>query len=254
MKAQERKNRIIDLLVEQSRASVEELAASFSVSKMTIHRDLDELESAGLLRKIRGGASIEPSAQFESGFRYRERRAIQDKQRIAQAAAALIEPGMCILLDDGSTTGMVADHLATIRPLTVITNNLSVVTKLAQVDGINLITLGGNYSRKFNGFFGLLTEAALRELRVDLALVSSSAIVGSKCFHQDQEVIQSKRLMVAAAHSSCLLVDHQKFTRTALHYFADLNSFEQVITSRPPTPEIQETLTNAGVHLRIAPH
>ena len=98
---------------------------------MTIHRDLDELEDGGLLRKVRGGASIQSSAQFESDFRYRQTLAAEEKDRIAAAAARLIEPGQTVMIDDGSTAGGVARHLADARPLTVISNNLTVINALA---------------------------------------------------------------------------------------------------------------------------
>ena len=63
MKREDRRRDIIEILVEQGTASLEALAQRFSVSKMTIHRDLDELESEGLLRKTRGGATIESSGR-----------------------------------------------------------------------------------------------------------------------------------------------------------------------------------------------
>src|SRR5690606_18881126 len=105
---------------EAGSASVEDMANRFSVSRMTIHRDLDDLEQAGLLRKVHGGASIESSPQFESDFRYRERIALNEKRAIAALAAGLVEPGQTIILDDSSTTGVMAPLLLDLRPLTVI--------------------------------------------------------------------------------------------------------------------------------------
>ena len=83
----------MDVLMEAGTASVEDLSLRFGVSKMTVHRDLDDLEQAGLLRKVHGGASIQSSPQFESDFRYREKIATVEKRRIAEYAAGLVEPG-----------------------------------------------------------------------------------------------------------------------------------------------------------------
>ncbi|RVD71092.1 DeoR/GlpR transcriptional regulator, partial [Mesorhizobium sp. M4A.F.Ca.ET.029.04.2.1] len=146
MKSDSRRQGVMDFLMEAGTASVEDLAARFGVSKMTVHRDLDELEENGFLRKVRGGASIQPSGLFESDFRYRQKQAVGEKQRLAAAAVAMIEPGQTVIIDDGSTAGGIAGHLADLRPLTVISNNLAVIQDLAGVGGITLIALGGQYS------------------------------------------------------------------------------------------------------------
>ncbi len=251
MKLDNRRQGIMDALMETGSASVDNLSLRFSVSKMTIHRDLDELEEAGLLRKVRGGASIQNSLQFESDFRYRQKLAVTEKDRIARAAAALIEPGQTIIIDDSSTTGAIAGHIEAIRPLTIITNNLVVIEKLAGMAGITLIALGGQYSKKFNGFFGLVAGEALASLRADVAFLSSSAIHGASAFHQDQEVVQIKRLMMQAAERSYLMVDHSKFGRSALHYFAALTSFDGILTSALPDIPIQKTLDDAGISVSV---
>ncbi|MCA8881456.1 MAG: DeoR/GlpR transcriptional regulator [Rhodobacteraceae bacterium] len=251
MKLNDRRQGIMDVLAETGTASVDDLSLRFGVSKMTIHRDLDELEGGGLLRKVRGGASIQSSARFESDFRYRQTLAADEKDRIAAAAAALIEPGQTVIIDDGSTAGRVAMHLTDQRPLTVITNNLTAINALTAAPGIQLIALGGLYSSKFNGFFGILCEEALRSLRADVAFLSSSAIHGVSAFHQDPEVVQSKRLMLDAAERGYLLVDHSKFGRSALHFLAELSAFDAVMTGETPSADHRAALDAADVHLHI---
>lgn len=252
MKANDRRQNIMSLLLGQGSATVEDLSQRLGVSKMTIHRDLDALENEGLLRKVRGGASIESSAQFESDFRYRRTLAAEEKDRIAASAASLIEPGQTVIIDDSSTAGALTKYLVDLRPLTVITNNLSVVTELAPVANLNLISLGGQYSEKFNGFFGIACEETLRSLRADVAFLSSSAIHEATTYHQNQEVVQTKRLMIASSRRSHLLVDHTKFGRSALHYVSDLTAFDSVITDRSPSPASQVVLDEAGVCLSVA--
>ena len=252
MKRDDRRQKMIDMLVEEGSVSLDEFARRFDVSKMTIHRDLDDLEAEGLLRKQRGGATIESSAQFESDYRYRTRKAAAEKRLIAEKAAGLIEPGMSVMLDDSSTSGAIIPFLLEKRPLTVITNNLSVVDALSGQAGITVISLGGTYSRKFNGFFGLLTEQALSALRADLVLVSSSSISGSTVFHQDQEVIEVKRGMIEAGARRYLMADHEKFGRTALHRVAELDRFDGVITSDAVAIEDLDRVRALGIQLHIA--
>jgi len=251
MKVDGRRQGILDLLMEAGAATVDDLSARFDVSRMTIHRDLDQLEQEGLLRKGRGGASMQASGQFESDFRYRQRLAGPEKQRIAAAAAALVEPGQTVIIDDSSTAGGMAKHLAEIRPLTVITNNLAVIQELAGAAGITLIALGGQYSKKFHGFFGLVADEALRSLRADIAFVSTSSIHGTRAFHQDQEVVQTKRLMLAAAERKYLLVDHGKFGRPALHFLNALDCFDAVLTGDKPEAAVGKALHEAGIRLTV---
>lgn len=252
MKQESRRQSILNQLMARGSVTIEALAAEFQVSKMTIHRDLEELEGAGLLRRIRGGATVEASANFESDFRYRQTLAAEEKARIAAFAIRFVEPGQTVLIDDGSTAGGVARHLGEMRPLTVITNNMTVMQAMAGQAGITLITLGGQYSERFHGFFGLLAEDALRGLRADVAFISSSSILGTSAYHQDQEVLQIKRLMIASATRKYLLVDHGKFGRSALYHLVTLDRFDGVVTGSEPPDGVADALKAAGISLFIA--
>ncbi len=252
VKQEDRRQEIVEMLIEAGSLTLEELAQRFAVSKMTIHRDLDDLEAEGLLRKVRGGATIEASGQFESDFRYRTRLAAEEKGRIAKRAAAFIEPGNSVMIDDGSTSQMIVPYLVERRPLTVITNNFAIITDLSGLAGINLLSLGGTYSKKFNGFFGVLTEKALSGLRADICLLSSSAIDGRTAFHQDQEVLEVKRRMISSAGRRYLMADHQKFGRMALHLLTDLSVFDGVVTTEELPREKAEALRQSGIKLHFA--
>jgi DeoR/GlpR family transcriptional regulator of sugar metabolism len=252
MKLGGRRQGIMDLLMETGSVTVDDLSSRFGVSRMTIHRDLGDLEDNGLLRRIRGGASIQSSSRFESDFRYRQKLAAEEKRRIAAVAATMVEPGQTVVIDDSSTAGYVARHLIERRPMTVVSNNLTAIQELAGVAGINLIALGGRYSKKFHGFFGLLTEDTLKSLRCDVAFLSSSAIHGESAHHQDQEVVQTKRAMMAAADRKYLLVDHGKFGRTALHFLAGLKAFDAVFTGREPDPGARAALDQADVSVVVS--
>ncbi|KQT52002.1 DeoR family transcriptional regulator [Aureimonas sp. Leaf454] len=252
MKREHRRRDIIDLLAEGGSASLDMLAHHFAVSKMTIHRDLDELEAEGLLRRTRGGATIEASTQFESDFRHRTQMAVDEKRAVARRGADFIEPGMSVMVDDGSTSQTILPFLVEKRPLTVITNNMALITELAGEAGINLIALGGTFSRKFNGFFGAVTENALASLRADISFISSSAIQGRTAFHQDQEALEVKRRMIASSARRYLLVDHGKFGRTALHLLTDLKVFDGIVTSSALSAETAASLRQDGLTLHFA--
>jgi len=248
----DRRQAIINLLVENRAVDLDELADRFVVSKMTIHRDLDDLEQAGVLRKVRGGATIDAGTQFESDFRFRELQESEAKAAMAQAALHLVEPGMTVMVNDGSMAAVLGEALLKKRPLTVITNNAAVIDRVKNESGINLIGLGGLYSAKFNGFFGVVTEQALSHLRADIAFISAPAVSGRLAFHMDDNVVRAKRAMMASSTRCCLLVNHQRFGRTALHALADLSDFAAVITDVAPAAATLAELHEAGVTLTIA--
>ena len=116
MKRDERRQAIMDLLVGARAVDLDDLADRFAVSRMTIHRDLDDLEQAGLLRKVRGGATIEAGTQFESDFRIRALQDSDAKARMARAALDLVEPGMTVMVNDGSMAALLGANLVDKAP------------------------------------------------------------------------------------------------------------------------------------------
>jgi len=252
MKRDDRRQAIMDLLIAQGAVDLEDLTQRFAVSKMTIHRDLDDLEAAGVMRKIRGGGTIETGMQFESDFRFRVQQDGAAKALMAEAALKLIEPGMSVMINDGSMAAVLGAELPAKRPLTVITNNGAIIDTLKEQSGIKLIATGGAYSAKYNGFFGMVTEGALADLRADIAFISAPAVTGTEVFHMDDSVVRAKRAMMAAGTKTCLLVHHSRFGRSALHKLADLTEFDAIITDAAPNPDSLDALAAAGLTLTIA--
>ncbi len=252
MKREERQQAIMDLLVAEGAVELDDLSNRFAVSKMTIHRDLDELEGDGLLRKIRGGASIESGTQFESDFRFRERQGGPAKTSMAEAALQLVEPGMTVMINDGSMAAILGRRLVTKRPLIVITNNAAVIDALRGEAGITLIALGGVYSSKFNAYLGKVTEDTLAQLRADIAFISSPAAQGLDVFHMDDDVVRAKRAMIEQATRRCLLINHTRFGNAALYRLAALSEFDDIITDEAPDEKTMAELDRAGLTLTIS--
>lgn len=252
MKRDDRQQAIMDLLVTDGEVDLDALSDRFQVSRMTIHRDLDDLETAGLLRKIRGGATIRSGTQFESDFRFRERQDGPAKTAMAEAALRLVEPGMSVMINDGSMAAILGKMLTARRPLTVITNNAAVIDALKAEAGITLIALGGVYSAKFNAYLGKVTEDALAGLRADISFISSPAVSGLEVFHMDDAVVRAKRAMILQGAIRVLLVNHARFGRAALHRLATLDEFDHIITDASPAEDNLTALRQAGLTLTIS--
>jgi DeoR/GlpR family transcriptional regulator of sugar metabolism len=249
----ERQALITQTILEQGSVLVDDLVERFSVSRMTIHRDLDDLERQGVLRKVRNGATAQPSSQFESNVRFRLSPQTAEKEAMAVLAARLIEPGQSILLDEATTLLPLVRRLPDLSPLTVITNFLPILESVKEQPGLHLIGLGGEYLPRFDTFTGLLTEQSVANLHADLYITSTTAVSNGTAFHPDQQVVSVKRAMMKHATIRCLMVDHTKFGKTALHEFTPLSAFNVIIVDAGIEPAHLEALHAGGVRVEVAP-
>lgn len=228
------------------------LAEEFDVSLMTIHRDLDTLQSQGWLRKVRGGATAAPSALFHGDMAHRQRTMEAAKRQVAEAALDLVSPDDAVLLDDSSTVLQLVRLLPARAPLTAITNSFAAMTLLVGDSGIDLIALGGAFYPAYQAFLGLNTVEAVGTLRAEVFLMSTTAINGGSCFHQSQETVQVKRAMMASAARSVLLVDHTKFAKRGLHELAPLTRFDTVVVDGGTSAADLADLRERGVQVVVA--
>jgi DeoR/GlpR family transcriptional regulator of sugar metabolism len=243
---------IADHVLREGSESASRLAELFGVSLMTVHRDLDELERQGVVRKFRGGVSAQPSSVFESNVAFRLRAAKPEKEAIARLAVTMIEPGMAVMLDDSTTTLEVANLITEITPLTVITNFLEIIKTMSRSPDIRLLSLGGEYYPAHDSFLGVPCIEALEALRSDILFTSTSAVSTTQAFHQEQEIVLVKRAMMRSAARAVLLVDHTKLGGTALHKLAPLTEFDDVIVDGGASPEFVRALRDRGVTVHIA--
>ena len=251
MKGADRRDAIADHIQSVGYARVEELAERFGISRMTVHRHVEALTKQGIVRKLHGAVTAQPSGLYESAFRFRKTLAVAEKRNLARAALRFVTAGQAILLDDSSTAAILADHLGHVTPLTVITNSVSVAERLQSLEDIDLISLGGTYNRVYNAYVGLMCEQAIARLRVNILFLSASAVEGTRAFIQDQQIVRIKQAMMAAAQQRILLLDHYKFDRVALHALGDLSEFDKVLVTSGLSPERQQALREANIPLEI---
>ena len=248
----ERQRSITEAVMQAGAVRIEDLAARFGISVMTVHRDLDELEGRGLLRKSRGVATALSSALVESSDVYRASRQLSEKESIARAALEFIEPGQAIMLDDSTTTLQLLPHLQTKKPLTVITNTLTIMEELRAANGITLLGLGGQYYNWCSAYMGRITTTTIANLRADLLVMSTSAISDDVAFHQTQETVDVKRAMFESSNRRILLADHTKFEQRALHAMVPLAEFDAVIVDAATDQPHVNRLRDKGVNVVVA--
>src|SRR4051812_42661849 len=138
-----RRDQILAYMSTRGRSSVGELSQLLAVSEVTVRKDLDQLEAQGLLTRVHGGALVSGRGQAERYFAARERDHIEEKRRIAQAAAALIQSGQHIFLDASTTALQVARLIKDREELVVVTNGLYTALELNFAAEIKTIMVGG---------------------------------------------------------------------------------------------------------------
>jgi DeoR/GlpR family transcriptional regulator of sugar metabolism len=244
---------ITELVLNSGSLRIEDLAETFGVSAMTIHRDLDSLDQRGILRKTRGAATAVASSLFESSTEYRIRQAKSAKRAVAKAAFDLVEPGQAVILDDSTTGVFLAEILPKKQPLTVITNFQRVADLMADEPGIALLVAGGQYYKWCEAYMGTVALNAIRSLRADIVFLSSPAVTEGVCYHQHHDAALIKEEMFSSAQRRVLYVDHTKFAMRALHAHKRVEDFDTVIVDSGTPEDILENLRNIDVELIIAP-
>jgi DeoR/GlpR family transcriptional regulator of sugar metabolism len=253
LRQEKRLEAIAELVLASGTLRIDELSEVFSVSSMTIHRDLDLLDQRGILRKTRGAATAVASSLFEASTEYRIRQSKQAKKSLALAALALIEPGQSVMMDD-STTGL---HLARLLPeklpLTVITNFQRVADLLIDNPGIQTIMTGGQFYRWCDAYMGTIALNAVHSLRADIVFMSSPAVTNGVCYHQHHDAVLLKQAMIESAEHKVLYLDHTKFKMRALHAHLKISDFDTVIVDSETAPENITQIEDTGVRLIVAP-
>ncbi|HWU46934.1 MAG TPA: DeoR/GlpR family DNA-binding transcription regulator [Humibacter sp.] len=248
----DRQRAISEAVMAEGAVRIEQLAERFGISLMTVHRDLDELESRGLLRKSRGVATALASSLVESSDVYRAGQQVAAKRALARAALDFIEPGQSVFLDDSTTVLQLAKLLSDKAPLTAITNVLTVMNELQGMRGISLVALGGTFYNWCSAFMGRMTNEAIAKLRADVFVMSTAAITDDTCFFQTPETVDTKRAMFDSALTRILLVDHTKFAKRAMHAMARLDEFDVVIVDAETDAADIARLRTEGIKVLIA--
>ncbi|WP_119389455.1 DeoR/GlpR family DNA-binding transcription regulator [Taklimakanibacter lacteus] len=249
--ASTRRNAIADYIMQHGQVRIDDLVTHFGVSRMTIHRHIEELAHQGMIRKLRGAVTVQPSGLYESAFRYRETVGKKEKLALARAALAYVEPGQAVMLDDSSTAAALAPLLVDVKPLTILTNSVFSASHFTEADEIDLINLGGQFHRSYNAYIGMLCEKAIASVRANVLFCSASAVMGTSAFVQDAQVVKVKQAMMLASSQRILLVDHTKFNKVALHLMADLTVFDKVLVSEGLPADELRRLEEAGVKLHV---
>ncbi|MCK5850096.1 MAG: DeoR/GlpR transcriptional regulator [Kiritimatiellae bacterium] len=244
MKANPRRERILEMLAGKREVSVEIFVRELGVSVMTIRRDLAELSKKGKLSRTHGGAVLSKTGVVEFAFREQADLHITEKRAIAEVVAKMIEPGMAISLDTGSTTLEVARAIAGIPNLRVLTTSLAVASVLHTAENIDLILTGGTVRKTSPDLMGDLAEENLKRFRTNITVHGADAVTKDGVFAADVRVASISRAMVENAEKVVLVVDSSKFINTSFVKSLSLSELDVVVTDDGCSAETRSWLEN----------
>jgi DeoR family transcriptional regulator of aga operon len=249
----DRQHQILQLLERQQRISVAELCSTFEVSEATARRDLESLAGQGKLQRVHGGAIVLTQAPPEQPILQRQNEQADEKIRIGQAAAALVQAGETVFLGSGTTVLEAARALRGRRELTVLTNSLPVVNALAGSEGITVICLGGMLRESELSFIGHITEQALAEVRADKVFMGTRAIsLEFGLTHEYLPETMTDRAILKAGKEIIVLADHTKFGRAATVRLASLESIHAIVTDKQTPQDVLETVAERGLKVVVS--
>ncbi|WP_034273998.1 DeoR family transcriptional regulator [Actinospica robiniae] len=261
MKRYERLDAILELLAREGKLDVEGAAERLDASEATIRRDLEYLAEQRLLTRTHGGA-VANSTSYDLPLRFKSGRQSEAKQRIGQAAAALVPAGGVVGINGGTTTTEAARALGTRADLTgsgegaaltVVTNALNIAYELAVRPHIKTVVTGGVARASSYELTGPLATGILDRLQLDLALLGVDAVDpdwGATAHHEGEAVIN--QLMAERARTVIVLADSTKLARKT---FARIRSIEQVdvlVTDEDADAEVLARFAAAGVRVVTA--
>jgi DeoR/GlpR family transcriptional regulator of sugar metabolism len=223
----QRQDRILEILDQAGTVAAADLSDALDVSTATIRRDLTRLELAGTVERIHGGARL---VTQESDFAEVMERDVAAKEKIAEAAAGLVNDGDIVLLDIGPTTHRIAQKLLG-RHVTVVTTSLAVIDTLREDTAAQLVAIGGVLRRNFRSFVGPLALDGLATIRADVAFLSCTGVRDDGSIVDDisDEAVVKKALM-SAADRVVLVATAGKFPGTGSLRIGNVAEIDGIIT------------------------
>ena len=258
MNRDERVNAIMQTLRISKASSVQELSEQLKVSHMTIRRDLVSLIKSERVKVLHGSVILHPRSSARVDESYYSLIAAgaknpDQKRRIGQLAASLIEPDDTLIIDAGSTTEYLGKYLPENISYTVLSYALNVVSETVRRRNCQSIFSGGVFHENTLMFESPEGLATIRRFRATKAFISAAGAnhpFGVTCLNSYES--ETKKAVILSAMRKILLVDSSKFGIIRSDFFAELSDFNEIITDSEISEEYLEIINGLGITLRIA--
>lgn len=247
-----RQMEILALLNRDGAVSVTDLARKLKVSPVTIRRDLESMERAGLLIRSHGGATTPTTPQQEPPYYVREREHAEEKSILAKKAAEYIKDGDSIIINAGTTMHELAGELKRYKDLQVVTNGLTIAAELVHSEGVQAILIGGVLRRETLATVGPLAEESMRDIYVAKAFLGVNGVsIDHGISMYSQIEAQINKVFVHSAREVTVVVDSSKFGAPSLSRIAPITDIHRIITDSKINPGIRRHLEEAGLEVVV---
>ncbi len=251
MLVEERRQKILEIVRGGGFVPLTELARTLQTSESTIRRDLEYWNQQGILKRTHGGAFYLADNAGLPALEERSASQLEEKQAIAQAAAARILDGDAVLLDGGTTTLEVARVLVG-RRLQIVTNSLPIAQLFANRPETDLVILGGYVFPRTGVALGPLTVRMMEDIHVQQTILSVGGITAKGLFNSNLLLVETERQMMRCADEVVVVADHAKIGRQALAFLCELSAVDTLIVDAGLTPAQRALIDRTDARLIIA--
>jgi DeoR/GlpR family transcriptional regulator of sugar metabolism len=251
MLTDERRTLILEQLRERGRVLAADLTGELGVSADTVRRDLRDLDDAGLLRRVHGGAL--PRSGDAASFAARARRAPEAKASIARRAAACVRDGQVVILDGGTTTLELARALSDDLRAGVITTSPPIATALAEHPGIEVTVVGGTLRAQSLVTVGAVAVETFRAIRADIVFLGVCGLhpeIGVTT--DDLEERHVKAAMIEGAGEVVALADHDKLGTAMPIVVAPIGAVTCLVTDAEAGDAALQPYRELGIEVLLA--
>lgn len=254
MFAEERLEKIIDILYRDGKVVVKDLSKQFGISQDAIRKDLKVLEKKGFIERTYGGAILKNQIPRLTRVEERLKEDVEEKRIIAEKILGLLKDGDTIFLDISSINIFLAEMLSQSRlNITVISNCINVIYILskAQNRNITLIVPEGIYDRDAGGFTGSSTIESIKKFRAQKVFIGSCGvdIKDRKISTFNMEDGNTKKAIMDIGKEVFLVMENKKFFYDGIFRFADIEDIDTIITEKKPNDEILQILKKQGIQI-----
>lgn len=246
---QQRRRDILQRLHTQGEIAVDELAAFFATSAVTIRKDLTELEREGWLIRTFGGAVALPREASERD----KQKVSKRKLAIARAAANLVQDGQRIVVDSGSTTAALLPELRQKRDLVVMTNSLQVASQLLEWEPQpKVLMTGGTWDPQSRSFQGQMAEQILRAYTFDQAFLGATGLDLQRGTTTFNELTQLSQVMAANANAVIIMAESEKLQHKIPNVELPWQAISVLVTDTGIDAQAKQIIEQHGVRVICA--
>jgi DeoR/GlpR family transcriptional regulator of sugar metabolism len=250
--AYDRRAKILEKLRVHQKVKVKDLKRAFDVSAMTIHRDLKDLQSEGLIKCVHGGAVFPQHTTNTLLFSKREVANADLKRAIAQNAIRHVKSGMSIFLDGSTTIVSLARLIREVPSLSIVTDSLSAFIELQRTHGIEVNILGGVLQGDENTVGGPIASKNVSEMYFDVCFFSAECFSQEGIYNRFPTGVEVKQLVVKRSQKVILLADSTKNGNKGVWKLCDWNSISLFITDDKLPSSFKEYLENHDCCVELA--